>query len=380
MKLSNSKLSCILNNPKDYELKYILGINPREKKEYFSIGSAVHWGLENDTEDLTQWFKENGTLSQRLEYSQEQEQAEAMVHGFFKQKDKIMKEVFEDYETKEQLTKAEEFHELELESKIPSSINNEPYDFMGIIDLLYLTDKGFILMDYKTSSVKPDFSKYLDQIYRYIFLLEDNFPDIPIYKIGIINIVKSRIKKIKNESDFDFRKRWKDLYEKEDSDLINVHMYNVSLLDRDKINAYKDNLSKMADLAQLIENNKVYYLDAKHASGEGGSYPSVYLDIYENRDEWWLNYTIKDKLYDYNSMTDEYEWVDKRVCYFIDMFVINHQGTTLNQYEDYELIRKKFNTYEETIKEIIKTYDHYDGVLLVRYENTYKEILKNAKD
>lgn len=198
MKLSNSKLSCILNNPKDYELKYILGINPREKKEYFSIGSAVHWGLENDTEDLTQWFKENGTLSQRLEYSQEQEQAEAMVHGFFKQKDKIMKEVFEDYETKEQLTKAEEFHELELESKIPSSINNEPYDFMGIIDLLYLTDKGFILMDYKTSSVKPDFSKYLDQIYRYIFLLEDNFPDIPIYKIGIINIVKSRIKKIKN--------------------------------------------------------------------------------------------------------------------------------------------------------------------------------------
>lgn len=383
MKFSSSKLSCILNNPKDYYLKYVLGINPIEKKDCFSIGSAVHWGLENNTEDLTQWFKENGSISQKISYSLEQEQAEAMVHGFFIQKEKIMNEVFKDYDTGERLSLNEEgeFHELELYSKIPSNITDN-HEFMGIIDLLYLTEKGFILMDYKTSSTRPDFTKYLDQIYRYIFLLEDNFPDIPIYKIGIINIIKSRIKKIRAESDTDFRNRWKRLYEDENSDLINVHMYNVNMLDRKKIDSYKKNLTMMCDMAYLIDEYGTFYLDAKHANGENGSYRSVYIDIYNDTADWWLDFTIKDKMWAYDEETDQWEMQDKRNCIALDKIVIGNESelSVLYQYSQYKSFRDFYKDYDKTIDYIKKNYTYYDEELLNRYEETYKHDVSEGKE
>ena len=76
----------------------------------------------------------------------------------------------------------------------------EKHKFVGIVDLLLLTNKGFVLIDYKTSTYEPQWDNYLDQIYRYIFLLRSEYPDIPVVKIGIVNIRKTSIRQKKTEN------------------------------------------------------------------------------------------------------------------------------------------------------------------------------------
>lgn len=128
--------------------------------------------------------------------------ATAMAHGFKVHKNKIMSKVLEG------CTIEEENHELFLTSNLPS-IPYDHHEFVGILDLLCKTDKGWILMDYKTSSQTPDWKCYIDQIYRYIFQLKTNFPDIPIYRLGIINIKKSSLYKRKDDTNQSFLDRYK---------------------------------------------------------------------------------------------------------------------------------------------------------------------------
>ena len=89
MRLSHSKLSLLLNNPMEYYLSYRMGISPKFEKPALSIGSAVHWGIEHDTEDLTEYFGDKN------DYGRDQLMAEAMVHGYRFHKKEIFDEVLE---------------------------------------------------------------------------------------------------------------------------------------------------------------------------------------------------------------------------------------------------------------------------------------------
>ena len=360
MKISHSKLQTILNNPMDYYLGYELGIKLKETKPYFMVGSAVHWGLEHNTFDLDDYFKENGANYEA------QFQAEAMAYGYLIKKDTILNEILKDYDTGEKLPLLDnesEFHELELEVPLKSFRFKENHSFLGIIDLLFLTPKGFILCDYKTSSSIPDFDHYLTQLYIYIFILKSSFPDIPIYKIAIINIVKSSLKRFKNESDFDFRRRYKKQYEDEDSKLINVHIFNPDKIIKDEeFNDYVYNLSKQVDIAQSIIDNKIYYINE---SGTKYPYPSIYLDIYNKVDKCFMEYTIKDTFY--NEVTQKIE--HKRDCIELDMKVIE-KDNILNKYEIYKDLAIKFNN-EDNLNNYIKSNYLYDERLLNNYRYIY---------
>ena len=83
MKLSHSKLNCILNNPAEYYLIYKEGIKLKDEKPALSLGSAVHWGIEHNTEDLTEYYEELRKEKGSGVYSEGQPLAEAMVHGYF---------------------------------------------------------------------------------------------------------------------------------------------------------------------------------------------------------------------------------------------------------------------------------------------------------
>ena len=211
MRLSHSKLSKIMSCPMSYRLSYELGIWTKVEKPALTIGSAVHYGIEHNTTDLSDYFKEKGTFKQGDSYTREQLLSEAMVHGYLKHKDFIFEQILTDPDTGEKLTLEDETHELYVTGKLESFLENQDYhDFVGIIDLLLLTNKGFVICDYKTSTYEPDWDGFLDQIYRYIFMLQSEFPDIPIVKVGIINIKKSAIrqKKLENESQFLNRLMW----------------------------------------------------------------------------------------------------------------------------------------------------------------------------
>lgn len=369
MTFSHSKLETCINNPMDYFLLYKVGMKPKEAKKAFTIGSAMHWGFEHDTEDLTDWFNENGTPDQKNEYSLEQKQAEAMCHGYFTNLDKIMDEVLKDEDTGKRLNVIEEFHELEIKASLPSYAHpDEPYDFMGIIDLLFLTEKGFVLIDYKSSSEIPDFTKYLDQIYRYIFMLEKNFPDCPVYKIGIINLVKSKIRKARNENEEEFEMRWKKQYETYPNHLINVNMFPRYALSSEKIQEYIVNLSREADLADSIDRNNLYYVNYKNATTP---YRSDYLDIYNHEENCFIEYTIKDKIYDETLS----KIVDRRDCVESDMMIFEEPTRVLYRYEDFEKLRKE-NTTDDT-KSICKNLYLVSDELLDTYEKTYQFLQKS---
>ena len=366
--LSHSKMECCLNNPMDYNLNYKIGIKPKETKRCFQVGSAMHWGFENDTEDLTQWFQENGDLSQQVEKSFEQRQAEAMCHGYFSHKKEIFDEVLKDYDTGERVELLGDesiYHELELTAKIPSAKDKtKSYDFIAIIDLLILTKKGFIIIDYKSSSEIPDFNKYLDQIYRYDFVLRQNFPGVPIYKIGIINLVKSRIRKASDESIEDYEKRWCWQYDKYPNPLINVKMFEKSKLDENVISDYIDNLSKEADLVNAIDENGLYYINFK---GAKEPYKSVYYDIYYGTQDAYRLYTIKDTIFDVSTQ----KIINRRDCVESDM-LIPTKGDVMFRYDDFAKERmENADVDDKTFFEYIHSKYEISDDLLLMYQQTF---------
>lgn len=365
MKLSHSKLNTILKCPMSYYLNYIQGISVKTTKPALVIGSAVHYGIEHNTCDLSEYFKKNYSFKKEDDYGKEQILPEAMVYGYLKHKDELFEQILTDPKTGEKLELVEEMHELSLYAKLESYKFGSPHDFMGIIDLLLLTNKGFILIDYKTSSKTPDWNNYLDQLYRYILILNSNFPDIPVLKIAIINIRKSSIRQKKNENDSEFLKRLRFEYEVNDEEMVNYHEFLPEDLDKSMLNNYIKNLSKMADMAQFIDNNKLWYINYSEAENIYGK--SDYYDIFYHTPGAEILYTIKDKIYD-----EELEcFVDKRDCLALDMKVIDFNNV-LNKYETFkkELLSTNTLSKEDFFEELNKKYI-VDINLLEIYWNTF---------
>lgn len=363
MELSHSKLETIMKCPMTYYLNYKQGIKLKIEKSALAIGSAVHWGIEHDTEDLTEYYKE----IKNLEYGKDELLSESMIHGYLKYKNEIFDEILKDLETGEKLTLLDEQHELSINAELPSHRFPNPHTFVGIIDLLLLTEKGFIIIDYKTSSKTPDWDKYLDQIYRYIYLLRCNFPEVPVYKIGIVNIKKSSIRQKQNENEESFLLRLKKEYDINE-DLINTHIYVANELDQKLINDYIDNLSDMADTAQMIDNNEMFFINYGNALTEYGK--SQYWDIFYNTPDCYLLYKIKDTIFDEDDGIQEF-----RDCIPIDMLTIKNKNV-LNHFTQF---KEKLESFGEEINESskekllseIKDGCITDDSLLEKYWETY---------
>lgn len=318
-----------------YYLQYRMGIQPKQTKTALSIGSAVHWGLEHNTDDLSEYYKENGTFKDVDNYSDEQVLAEAMVHGFLKNKEKILAQILTHPETGEKLELIEETHEIFITGKLPSFKFSEPHDFVGIIDLLFLVrDKAgnlyFIVIDYKTSSLTPDWNGYLDQIYRYIFLLNSYIPEVPVLRTGIINLRKARIKRRQNETNYQYRQRIRRDYEIDDGEYINYHLYDTDTLDKNIIDNYMTNLSREADTAALIDLNNMWFINFGAAVGQYGK--SQYWDIFYKTPNCYVMYDISDNIYNRETK----ELMKMRDCRAIDMKVIEPNLNILNKYDKFK--------------------------------------------
>lgn len=362
MKLSHSKLNKIFECPMSYYLNYVQGISLKTEKSALAIGSAVHWGIEHNTEDLTDYYYNEGSFKQKNNYTVDQLLAESMVHGYLLHKNEIFADILKDTETGEQLEIIDEEHELELYGKLKSNKYKE-HNFMGIIDCLLLTEKGWIVIDYKTSSMTPDWSKYLEQLYRYIFLLQENFPEVPVYKLVIINIKKTAIKQKKNECEESYFKRLKDEYDLNE-DLISSHIYDPKEFDEKLIKLYINNLTLMADNAQLIVDNQMWFINFNNAISVYGK--SEYYDIFYHTPNAYLLYKIKDITWD-----DDDGWKTTRDCRAIDMLTIEHPNV-LNHYNDFvekgpdlslfdkqevfDFFRKNYIVDEELLEIYWKTY------------------------
>lgn len=368
IKLSHSKLGCILSCPMTYHLNYELGISKKVEKPALAIGSAVHWGIEHNTEDLTDYFTQNGTIKSRNDYTRDQILAESMVHGYMKHKDEIFEEMLRNNETGEKYELVDETHELYTTGDLHSSATNMTHKFVGIIDLLLLTNKGFIVIDYKTSSMTPDWSKYLDQIYRYIFMLKTTFPDIPIIKIGIINIRKTSIRQKKNENLDQFFNRMKFEYDINDENYVNYHEYSIDALDPLLINDYTTSLSRQCDLAQMIVDKGVRFINFAAAEGQYGK--SDYWEIFHRVPDCHLLYSISDHIW--NEDTQEFE--SRRDCVPIDMRCID-DVLLLNKYD---IFKKERETYvgDNFIEFLYEKYA-VDKDLLDRYILTYDKELES---
>lgn len=357
IKLSHSTLSQILTCPMSFYLNKIEGISLAKPKAALQIGSNVHWGIEHGTCDLTELFGENAA------YGRDELLAESMVYGYLKHKDELFNEILT-LENGERLELLDEMHEVFVTGKLNSSRYTEPHEFIGIIDLLLLTNKGFIVIDYKTSSQEPDWSKYLDQIYRYIFLLKSEFPDTPIVKIGIINLRKTQIRQKKNENEEQFLNRLKFEYELNDENYINYHEYLPETLDERLISDYINNLAKMCDLARSIQDNKMYFINYGNAWGQYGK--SDYYDIFYHTPDAYVLYNIKDEI------LQDSEVLTSRPCVPIDMEVIE-KDNVMNHYSKYKLEAEKYigDNFEGYLRNKYVT----DESLLKRYANNFKNNL-----
>lgn len=363
MKFSHSKLNCLMNNPMDYFLRYIEGIQKKDKAPALQIGSAVHWGIEHNTEDLTEYFQENGNKEQRETYSKEQIQAEAMVHGYMNHRQEIFEKILARSDGSE-IHLIEECHEVPVTGKLPSKVALGGYhEFVGIIDLLLLTDEGWIVEDYKTSSMVPNWDDYLDQLYRYIFLLRCEFPDIPVYKIGIINLRKTMIRQKKNENESQFLNRFKQEYEINDEELINYHEFMREDIEDNKMDYYIENLTKMCDCAQIIADNKMFFINFANANGK---FKSEFIDIYNKTPGSEILYQISDGPLDENGKPSIF-----RDCTDIDMLVCDKK----NIMNKYSIFKEEWNHYKpKTLQEFENIEkDHFvmNEELLQKYYDWY---------
>ena len=339
---SHSRLNTLMSNPAEYYLSYVQGIKPKLTKSALSLGSAVHYGLEIESDDLTEYYKNSASTTKQDNYSDEQLLAESMCGAYFKRKDEIYKDLLKDLETNEQLNIIDEQHELELVAKLKSLRYNDFHSFMGIIDLLLLTNKGWILVDYKTSSLIPDWEKYKSQLFKYKLLLEQNFPGISLYKVAIINLRKTQIRRKKNENDDNFRMRLKNQYEIDDL-LIGYHIYEGKEFDDNTLSNYLNNLIGLIDASQMIIDNNNYFTNYSNIIGTYG--PSQYAEIFYNEPENYLLYTIHDTIFD----EFDNKILKDRDCVPIDMQVLDHKN-----------IMNKYSLFKEEAIKVFKDLDNID--------------------
>lgn len=284
MHLSHSGLQQLLTCPASYFLSKKQGISLKKESKALSVGSAFHWGCEHNTEDLHPYLDEIDPYQNLYnDFTKDVALATGMVHGYLRRKDDIYKQILTDYDGVTPITLVEEYHELDLLCDLPSFRFDKPHEFHGIIDLLMLTDKGWIILDYKTSTMRPDFDKYLDQVLRYCWMVEQKFPELPIYKVGIINVRKTGIKQKANENEQNYAMRIKREYDFDDCDLIEYHEFTPDDFEKSKMELYIRNLSRMADFAQEIEDNNFWYINYGNA-----------VSVYGKSEFWNLFYKTKD--------------------------------------------------------------------------------------
>lgn len=263
MRVSNSKIGSLLSCPRKFKLSYIDGLSPISKSKALKIGEAVHWGIENNTSNLDPFFSK-GSFRQSQEYTDEQYIAEAMVYGYLKNKDKI----FEPYK---KYNIIEEIHELDLLVDLKSKIFHKSHELNGIIDLLYLTEEGWIIIDFKTSSQTPDYDQFLPQIYTYIYLIQQRFgTDIPILDIGIVNIRKSGIRLRSKETPEEFRLRLKREYELNAENYLSLFRYDPSNLDQEAIDDFVSNLTDQADYIEAVVQLDMFPKNLGSCNNYGG--------------------------------------------------------------------------------------------------------------
>lgn len=333
MHLSHSGLQLLLTCPASYFLSKKQGISLKKEAKALQVGSAFHWGCEHDTEDLRGYLDEIDPFQNLYnDFTKEVALATGMVHGYLKKKDSIYKQILKSYEG-EDLTLVEEFHELDLLCDLPSLRFEKNHEFHGIIDLLMLTDKGWIILDYKTSSMRPDFDKYLDQVLRYCWMVEQKFPEMPIYKVGIINVRKTGIKQRQGENEENYAMRIKREYDFDDCDLIEYHEFKPDDFEKSKMDLYIKNLSRMADFAQEIEDNNFWFINYGNA-----------VSVYGKSEFWDLFYKTPDckylyKVYDPMFNTDLGEMSNYRDATDLDINSLE----VPNPLNHYETFKEAFN-------------------------------------
>lgn len=376
IKWSHSKLAMILNCPMTYYLSYIQGISVKKKKPALEIGSAVHWGIENNTYDLRQYYLDNNDLGE--EFTQEQLLAQAMDYFYLTFKDRVYDRILLNKETGEVYNLVQEKHEGFTIAKLPSNIPDlEPHNFLGIIDLLLRTDQGFIIIDFKTSTYEPKWDEYLDQLYRYIYLVKMNYPDVPILKIGIVNIRKAQMYKRKDVSAQDYFTQLCKEYIEHKEQYIDYHEYPAESIDPQLMDNYIKNLSKMVDTAYIIDREKSWYINYAQAVGQYGK--SDYYDMFYKTKNAYKKYKIKDKVWS----EEKQDFVKERDCIPLDMEVIDNTNV-LNHYSDYckavaDLAASGCTDIQAALKEQYKVDDN----LLELYSLTQRkseEIKNNNKE
>lgn len=373
MKFSHSKLKLFFNCPMTYHLKYDLGITPKNKAQALTDGEAVHWGLEHNTSDLEDFYKENQNLK-NFKNKDNQILEEVMVDAFLKNKKEIFDKILTD-EKGNKLELLEEIHELEL--TVP--LNKNPYidevnEFTGIIDLLLLTNKGFIIVDYKTSSTKPDFNKYLSQLYKYIYLCKKEFSEVPVYRIAIINLQKSKTKRKSTQTELQYQKQLEKEYviAEDNDDLIRLNIFDRDIISDEEINKAILDLEDQCNYVTIVSNalkyTNAYYTNWEFAKQYGGS---PYMDLLEKRDCCELLYNVKDK-YIINGKI-----VDSRPMRHIDFLAIDEPiYLKVCRYKNYKKLLENYEV-EEYNELIDGLKENIDEELLKVYETIYE---KECKD
>lgn len=374
---SHSRLNKIIENPKEYYLSYKQGISLKEEKNSLFVGSAVHDGLERNTSDLSEFFATHGSFRTQGTITTEQILAESMVDAFLRRKQDFINEVAYDEETGVVATFTQEEHELTLYCDVKSDKFKDPHKFQGIIDLLFLTDQGWILCDYKTSSKTPDWDVYKSQLFDYILLLRENFPEVPLFKIAIINLQKSGIKQKKNENIESFRRRLQEEYEV-NTDLINWHIYPSKEFSEEEITDYIENLTGMLDLAQTIESEHMFYLNHSATTGMYGK--SQYWDIFYHTPDCHYLYKIRDNIFDEPSNSI----LEYRDCIPIDMLTVEKGEKVLNKFRTFEqeantIFANSKSATKGTIFETLEKKYITDPDLLEKYWLTYEKT-KESED
>lgn len=378
---SHSRVNLILKCPASYYLNYVEKIKPKYSKPAFTIGEAVHSGLEKSNSNLEEFFKKDN-IYKAGEYDDNKWLSEAMVEGYLNLKDKILEQILFDVESNKTLELIEDYHELEISADIHSDKYVIPHRFMGIIDWLILTEKGFIVIDYKTSSKEPQWESHLNQVYRYCYLVNQCFPELPVYKIAIINIKKSFIKRKANENAQSFYDRLLKEYSINEG-LITYHVYETSKLDKDKIDFYIENLKNTLDFAQSILNNRQFFINYENIIDTYGN--SEYYDIFCETDGNHFLYTITDYVYDEESDV----FIHKRDCVDIDMITLWHNNV-LNKYKVFEEEYKNYLSNIDPVANfghIVENFEAYikekyivNEKLLEQYFKTFdKEILERKE-
>lgn len=366
---SHSKLSTLLNCPMTYNISYNHKVFPKFEKPALSLGSAVHWGIEHNISNLDEYYKDKFKSDEKII-------AESIVDGYLRHKDELFKTILDEDEL------LDEEHELEICGTLHSDIIKE-HKFKGIIDLLLLTNKGFIVVDYKTSAIVPEWSTYLDQLYRYIYLLKCEFPEIPVYKIAIINLRKCKVKRKTGENDNSFRKRLDVIYQLNDEKHIDIHVFKNSEINLEGMNNYIQNLSKQCDAGLSIINSNSYYINYKAIDDYGGS---PFKELLLNNDGAYTLYNVRDKWI--NELTNEID--DYRDMLKIDVEKIIYNISTCNKYKDFENDMLEFekeykitvfdydiNSIKQTLFDYLNLkYDKIDELLISNYLDIYY-LLKN---